>query len=425
MNETKSITQTNDISFWKTFSWSSFAIFIKMLSSFVVAKIIAIYAGAATFGLFGQFISFVSLVQLASGAVLVSGVSKYTSQYIEDKYSRGIISSTSLTFSLISSIVFGTLICIFSAQLSLLIFHQSDFFWVFIFFGLFLFSSSLNSIIQAIFTGLNQIKSYVVVIIAGAILSVIMIGAITYFYHTIGALIGYVATQLLVFFIAICVFAKNPVASINVSCKIDKKYLIKLIKFSSMSVVSIVTLPLAQMYLRSYVVSHSTWADAGYWQGMLKISDAYLLMFTTAISTYVLPKFSRAKNKSELVQDIFFVLKRFIPMVSLIALIIYFLRGPVILILFTKQFLVMKKLFAYQLMGDLVKVISWVIVNALIARAKIKFFTCLEVFIVLTYVILSIIFYNIHGLVGLTQAFFIVYLFYLMLAVIAFKKMDF
>ena len=53
----------------------------RLLSQFVVAKLIAVFAGAATFGIFGQFLSFISLVHLGSGGVVNGGVIKYVSEY--------------------------------------------------------------------------------------------------------------------------------------------------------------------------------------------------------------------------------------------------------------------------------------------------------------------------------------------------------
>ena len=75
------------MTFWRTSFWALIATISRLLSQFVVAKLIAIFAGAATFGILGQFQSFVSLVQLGSGGIVNGGVTKYASNFMMIKTS--------------------------------------------------------------------------------------------------------------------------------------------------------------------------------------------------------------------------------------------------------------------------------------------------------------------------------------------------
>jgi PST family polysaccharide transporter len=65
----------------------------------------------------------------------------------------------------------------------------------------------------------------------------------------------------------------------------------------------------------------------------------------------------------------------------------------------------MKSLFLFQLLGDVVKVGSWIVSNVLLAKAQIKSFIVLEIIFSLAYFVLSVVFFNVYGIRGLTIAF--------------------
>ncbi|MCD8542820.1 MAG: O-antigen translocase, partial [Gammaproteobacteria bacterium] len=66
------------MTFWTTSFWAAIATVSRLTSQFVMAKLIALFAGPAAFGLIGQFQSFASMVQLGSGGIVNAGVVKYS-----------------------------------------------------------------------------------------------------------------------------------------------------------------------------------------------------------------------------------------------------------------------------------------------------------------------------------------------------------
>jgi len=98
------------------------------------------------------------------------------------------------------------------------------------------------------------------------------------------------------------------------------------------------------------------------------------------------------------------------PVVIIFAIIIYIFKDFIINLIFTEEFMPMSELFAYQLTGDIFKIASWLLGFILIAKAKTLFFIVKEIFIVFLFVLLSIIFISKFGLIGITQAFLVVYI---------------
>ena len=166
-------------------------------------------------------------------------------------------------------------------------------------------------------------RTYLFISLASSAASVILVSLLTYYYHVYGTLLGFVLSQLCVFIIALSFMQGFKFDFKFFTFDIDFDSFNRLFKFSIMTLVSLISLPLVQVLLRNYVASHSSWYNVGYWQAMLKISDAYLLLVTTVISTYALPSYSRSEDKIELKKMVYSTILKLTPLVLLSALIIY------------------------------------------------------------------------------------------------------
>ena len=405
---------------WKTSLFTAIATLATLCSSFVVAKFIAIFAGAAAFGLFGQFMSFVSILQVGSGGVVQTGVVKYIAEYRDSEKDKNSIINTATSLVTVFSIVSGVIVAIFSKQLSELVLGTSSYYWLFICFGLTLYGYVLNQLVRSIFNGLNKMKEYALFSIVSSIVTVIIIPVLAYFYQTNGVLLGFVLGQLCLFFVVLLFARLSKIKLFLLSINLRNPWTKKLLLFSIMSVVCALSLPLAQIYLRNYVANHSSWTDVGYWQAMLRVSDAYLMLITTVISTYALPKYSSIRCNRELRKEVFYLLKTIVPIVFFMALTMYLLRHFIILILFSKEFMPMEQLFTFQMLGDVIKIGAWIIANVFLARASVKLFISLEMGFTLSFVAISILFFNMYGLIGLTIAFFVNYILYFIVCLYCF-----
>jgi PST family polysaccharide transporter len=412
------------MNFAKTSFYAAIATTARLLSQFVVAKVIAVFGGATVFGVFGQFQSFISLTQLGSGSLVSTGVTKYVSEYHEDPVKLSRIIYTAIQFCIVSSFLTGLLIAAFAHLISQWLFKSTEYTWVIVVFGLTLFGYSLNQLFMSILNGLNEMKKYTMMAVVGAITSVVLIGGLTYIDNVKGAMFGLVLSQLCLFLVGILFIQKLPIMLRFSRVRFYKEELKKLCHFSIMPIVSVLCLPLAQIFLRSYVAGHSSWADVGYWQGVLKISDAYLMVLTTIINTYALPKYSKTTSDMALKNEVWVFLVKIMPIVTFFSLSIFLLKDEIILVLFSSKFLPMRPLFFYQLIGDVLKIASWCIANVFLAKAKVLVFSILEISFTVSYVVLSLAGFHYFGIRGLTMAFAANYLFYLLAVFVWFLQMS-
>ncbi|MEO7119907.1 MAG: O-antigen flippase, partial [Ginsengibacter sp.] len=98
-----------------------------------------------------------------------------------------------------------------------------------------------------------------------------------------------------------------------------------------------------------------------------------------------------------------------LPVVAVLAFAIWLLKDLIIHLLFTPEFLPMKPLFTYQLLGDFFKIGSWLLGYLMIAKAMVKSYIITEIIFATSYIILSYFFMNHFGIIGATYSFCINY----------------
>ncbi|MGE4170326.1 MAG: O-antigen translocase [Candidatus Margulisiibacteriota bacterium] len=393
------------MNFWKTSFWAVLAAMARLAAQFVVAKLIAVFGTPATFGIIGQFQSFVSLVQVGAGGVICSGITKYAAEYHAEPERLTELSRTAFKFGLYASGAVGLVIVVFAKPLSMWVFQSDQYWLVLAVFGLTVFGYTLNQMVLSLLNGLNEMKKYASLALVGAVLSVVLIATFGYVYSTKGVLLAFSLSQLILLGVAIFFMRRLSFSARFWRQPLNAPLLKKLLIFSLMSLASILAAPSAQLLLRNYVATYSSWEVVGYWQAMTRISDGYLMLITMVISTYALPQYARISDKQVLCAEVLYLLKRLVPIVAVCAVLIFLVRKWVILTLFSAQFLTIQNLFLFQLLGDVFKIASWVIANVLVAHAQIKTFIVLELSGILSFMALSMVFFRYFGLPGLPMAF--------------------
>ncbi|MDD9338971.1 MAG: hypothetical protein PV362_04795 [Providencia heimbachae] len=180
-----------------------------------------------------------------------------------------------------------------------------------------------------------------------------------------------------------------------------------------MAITSAIMVPTSQFIVRDYIATTQGLDQAGYWQGVWYISTTYLMIVTTALSTYYLPRLSEITDKNELKKEILQGYKILLPIVIICGLMIYLLRDFIIYILFSDSFSPMKQLFTWQIIGDVFKIASWLLAYVMLAKAMTKAFIISEILFSLMFVFLTYMLVPLVGTIGATYAYCINYMLYL------------
>lgn len=411
------------MNFFKTSLLSGLSTIIKLLSGLVINKIIAIYIGPAGVALIGQFQNFLNIITTFGNGAINSGVTKYVAEFHEtDTKKRNDFISASLIIAFASSVVIGVIVFVGSSFLSNWILKSGEYSLIFKFLGTTLILISLNTILLSIINGIKEIKYYILINITSSLLSLIITSILTILCGVFGAFLSMIIVQSLVLFISFPIAKKkiNLVFKLNRFVKRDVYK--KLLSFSLMAIVSVLSVSISQIAIRNYLIENFSLKQAGYWQSVWMISSMYLMVMTTAFSTYYLPRLSELQKPSEIRKEILSGYKIILPFTLITALMIFFLRDFIIAVLFTPEFSEMRRLFAYQMIGDFFKMASWSVAFLMIAKAMHKTFIITEILFAISFYFTTILLTKINGVIGVTQAYSINYFIYLVIILILFRK---
>lgn len=390
----------------KTSVLNGIAVLVKTATMFILNKILAVYVGPSGYAAIGQFQNFIQMVTSFAGGAINTAVVKYTAEYGDNPNEQRKIWQNAGTLVLLMSLIVAILVIVFQQPLSMYLFNSSEYQSVLLWFAIFLIFFNFNALFLAILNGKKEILKLVIANIAGSLFSLAMTGFLAYKFQLYGALVALCIYQSIAFFITLVLCLKSDWFKFQfLFGQIDKVIATKFGHYALMALVSVFFGNIAQITLRKIIANEFSITYAGYWDAMNKLSGSYLMMASTILGIYYLPKLSELKNYNEVRQEIFYGYKIILPIAILSSLFIFIFKEWVVKILFTDSFIPMLELLSWQLIGDVIKIGSWIISFVMLSKAMTKIFVITETFFALSIIPLTIIFVKFFGFKGITIAF--------------------
>jgi O-antigen/teichoic acid export membrane protein len=394
----------------KTSFFTSISTAVTFISGFIVTKVVAVKIGPAGVAYVGQFQNSIAVLALFSTFAITVGVVKYIAGNNNDRVKQQQVITTALSIILLGSFGVSLIVISGSVFFSKAIFHSSDFWAVYLMYGLFVGITALNSLFSAVLNGFKEIRNLTIVNIVSSLTGILFTVLFAYTLGVKGVLIASNFTALVVFCINIYFVRRlNWIRWKPSFRKWDKKMVKLLFAFTVMGLTSGFAVPAMQFFVRNKIITDFSLVDAGCWQAITRISDYYLAFITTVLSVYYLPRLSEIKNNADMRKEIMYGYKIILPAVGFLALLIWLCKVWVVHILFTADFLPMLPLFKYQLLGDFFKIGSWLVSYIMVAKALTKNFLVTEIVFSLSFVLFSYVLINRYGVIGATYAFCINY----------------
>ncbi|VXB17808.1 Polysaccharide biosynthesis protein [Enhydrobacter sp. AX1] len=410
----------------KTSVLNGIAVLVKTATMFILNKILAVYVGPSGYAAIGQFQNFIQMVTSFAGGSINTAVVKYTAEYGDNPTEQRKIWQNAGTIILALSIIFSLLIIVFQKPLSLYIFHSTEYRSVFIWFGIFLIFFNFNALFLAILNGKKEILKLVIANIAGSVFSLVITGFLAYQYHILGALIALSIYQSIAFFITLILCVKSDWFKFEfLFGQIDKVIAAKFGHYALMALVSAVCVPLSQIVIRSLLTKEFGASYAGYWEAMTRLSGAYLMLVTTTLGVYYLPKLSELKTFHEIKHEVYIGYKFIFPLALMGGLAVYLLRDWIIKLLFTESFMPMRELFLWQIIGDILKIGSWILAYLMLGKAMTKLFIITEIAFSISLVSFTYLCTHFIGFQGSTVAYMLNYaLYWLVMSILIFQNIE-
>ena len=362
----------------------------RLASGFVVSKVLAVFVGPAGLAILGQMSNISNIFQTISNGGITIGITKYIAEYADDKIRQQKIILNALIITFICSAFCSVFILIFYKYINRLIFDKQNYESIVLILGATMVLFSFNSVIAAVLNGLKNFKLYIRINVISSVLTLISTLILVYFFNLYGALLSVIVVPSAIFFISWYLVRKEPWATKDFFFNRPDLKIVKLFgKFSLMALNNAVVGGLVQIVVRHLLTKNMSLDVAGIWDGMNRLSTAYLILITTSIQVYYLPVLSYIKDRKLLWREIMKTEKIILPLTLAAFILIYIFRGIIIEILFSPQFYLMKSIIGLQLIGDLIKVGSWIIAYTFYAKAMTKNLILTDNIFTTTYVIIA------------------------------------
>lgn len=410
----------------KVFSLTSVSTLVKMLTGFVSVKVVASIIGPAGVALVGQLNNFATIAMSLSSGGINNGITKYISEFKNDEGKVRTYLSTALRITVICSLCVGVAMIVLNRLLSQLILQTEEYWYVFLIFGFTILLYALNLMLLSIVNGFKEFKKYVKINIANSVVGLCFTLVFVLTLGLPGALVSAVTYQSVMLFITMWMVRKSSWAAwSNFKERLNRLASKQYFKYTLMTLTTAATLPISQLLLRSYVISEISPIEAGWWEAMNRLSNMYLMVITTSFTVYYMPRLSELSDKYELRREIFKAYKLIVPILIVGFALIYLFRHLIIRILFSPEFLPMENLFIWQLIGDFFKICSWLLAFIMVAKAMSKAYIATEIIFALLYIAFGFVFIRMNGVVGITQAYLLNFVMYMICMIILFRGIIF
>lgn len=396
-----------------TFLTSLLTIF-RMGAGFLISKVVAVYAGPAGLATLGQLQSFITMLNGITSAPNSVGLIKFTAKNANSSYRKCALwwrASFQLSFLLFT--LASTICLLFSKEMALYIFNDQAYSLYINICVLMLPFSILGTTLASVLNGYQNYKKYFIVTFSSVFMSTVIMLIMMHYFSIKGALLSASFQLGLIGILSLIITLRES----WLKCKFwigktKSRYRKEVFDYVQIALISVIVMPAALIVLRKQMSITLGWGVTGEWQLVWKISEVYLSVITISLGTYFLPRLSKLKKYDEIIKEINGVAIFAMPFVIFSALVVYLCRDIAISILFTEEFNGARELFAVQLMGDVVKIASWLYAYPMISLGAKKWFIFSELAFGAFLVFFGLLFMKMWGAHGLNLAYLTTYAIY-------------
>ncbi|MNQ76357.1 Lipid III flippase [compost metagenome] len=397
---------------------------VSFLLGIISTKIVSVFLGSSGMALLGSFRNFSSMIKSVATLGINNSLVKLFVENQNDKKELSVIYATFFWFFLFVSTFLGITVLIFANFISEFLFFTNSFTNPIRFFGLLLPLMVINSFWLAIYNGLEKFKRIVVIQIISNVLIFSCTAYLIWKDAIAGGLLAVALSELLMVLVTFLFVLKDKrYFQFDLQKVIDKKYLGVIKKFSMMAFLSAVIVPLTLMLIRNFIVDMHSIQDAGIWDATNKFSGFYMMIFSSGLSLYYVPKLASLKTDAEFKVELKFYFKIFAPLFAIVLVVVFLCKGIILNIAFTKEFLKIQEVLIWQLLGDLLKIMTLAFGYQILVKARIKEYIILEIVFNLSYLFLSYYLVKFLSFEGALKAYFYASLILFVLILFMFRKL--
>ena len=366
--------------------------------AFARNKYLAVTIGPEGFGIYGLIRSFFMMIAVFSSSWMVSGTTKYIAEYNSKKDYTNLhkIFSFSSVVSLLSAVFLFLLLIInkdFFINRFLSKDVKSEYYFIF---SIAFIALNIRPILLAVLQGTHQVKEVVLSRWGIAIVNLLLVFLLTYFYQLKGFFLSIVFTEFWAILILFYVTLKNPVIQFH-TFTFREPAIQKLLSFGSVALL-LSLFNLGSQYAQKFIVIRYLDVE---WLGIFHAAlsfMAYLGIARRGAAFYFSPRMGESLGPDERIREINQYI-RFILMINIPLCVVAILYGEfAIKLMFSSSFLALTSVFHWFVIAQLLSMVGSGFQLAVVGMAKLKIHSISSIVTNILWFVLPLILIKSYGL---------------------------
>ncbi|OAZ04878.1 polysaccharide biosynthesis protein [Flavobacterium succinicans] len=397
---------------------------VTFVLGFISNKVVAVFLGPSGMAILGNFRNLGAMLKSVATLGISTSLVKLVAENKENKTALSELYATFLSVFIIISSLLAIGVFFFAEGIAELLFDSSQWTTPIRVVGLSLPLVLLTTFWLAIYNGLEQFKTIVLVQLVSSVLVFIVTISLIYF-HSIDGAVWAIALSELLMVLATFVFVVKDKRFFQFHFRflIKKEYLTAIQKFSAMALLTAIIAPLTLLLIRNAITTNYSLVEAGYWEATTKLSGFYMLFFTSGLSLYYMPKLASLSTDDAFKKEVKVYFSSFVPLFLVMLLVLFFAKEWILKWVFTTDFLKLKSVLIWQFIGDFFKILTLAFGYQILVKARFKVYFFLEITFNLSYLLLSLYWIKTRGYEGVIQAYCCASVLGFVLILIVFRKL--
>ena len=397
---------------------------VTFVLGFISNKVVAVFLGPSGMALLGNFRNLGAMLKSVATLGISTSLVKLVAENKENKTALSELYATFLSVFIIISSFLAIGVFFFAEAIGQLLFHSNQWTIPIRIVGLSLPLVLLTTFWLAIYNGLEQFKTIVLVQLVSSVLVFIVTISLIYFHSIDGAIWAIALSELLMVLVTFVFVVKDKrFFQFKLRFLIKKDYLIAIQKFSAMALLTAIIAPLTLLLIRNAITTNYSLVEAGYWEATTKLSSFYMLFFTSGLSLYYMPKLASLSTDEAFKQEVKVYFSSFVTLFLVMLLVLFFSKEWILKWVFTAEFLKLQSVLIWQFLGDFFKILTLAFGYQILVKARLKVYFFLEITFNLSYLLLSFFWIKTQGYEGAIQAYCCASALGFILVLIMFRKL--
>ena len=402
----------------KITSLNAVVIFIRLIVSVFIQRLLAVTVGEAGIANIGQIRNILAMLSSTSTLGTFSGIVKYVSEFKDNRSELTKVFSNATVFLIIGSVISFLVLFIGAEYFTRYVFDSIEYSYVFKLLAIIVPFIAFSRIISGVVSGLSDYKKYAKIELISYLFASLVLVIGLYTYNLDGVIIAIAIAPIIQLVTLILIFGKTLNRYVKFkNFKLNLGYRNSLLAFTLMSFVSAFLINFIELEIRTIVTEDINIKEAGYWTAINFISKNYMVFATGLFTLYVLPRFASIYNRVDFNKEVINIYKTILPIFFVGMVLVYLLRNYIIELIYP-NFLGMEPLFKWQLLGDFIRLCALVLAYQFLAKKLVKSFVITELISLVLFYVLTKIFIGIYGTEGVVIAHFVRYIIYLIVVII-------